>query len=157
MEDLDLDNLLEEIGETQEVTLDSPAKVELELEPEPEPEVEDSGVMAASPRMLQAIGEPDPDEVQYSDEFVDIMHETKEYMEKAFEIEAEIRAYKSQLQDLKSEAKEIGVPVTAVNKAIKEIVKEIKETSDEAHNIEQMKRFITEDENLYSEVSAQAL
>ena len=158
MEDLDLDDLLEEIGETQEVTLDSPAPVQ---KTETEPEPVESGVMAASPRMLEAIGESvpdvDEDEVQYTSEFVDIMQETKEYMEKAFEIESEIRAYKSQLQDLKSEAKEVGVPVTAVNKAIKEIVKEIKETSDEAHNIEQMKRFITEDESLYSEVSAQAL
>ena len=156
MEDLDLDNLLEEIGDTQEVNMETPKVVEAE----PEVEVE-SGVMAASPRMLEAIGEAVPDvdevEVQYSDEFVDIMQETKEYMEKSFEIEAEIRAFKSQLQDLKNEAKEVGVPVTAVGKAIKEMVKEIKETPDESHNIEQMKRFITENESLYSEVSAQAL
>jgi len=158
MEDLDLDNLLEEIGDTQEVNMETPKVVE--AEPEAEVEVE-SGVMAASPRMLEAIGESVPDidevEVRYSDEFIDIMQETKEYMEKSFEIEAEIRAYKSQLQDLKNEAKEVGVPVTAVGKAIKEMVKEIKETPDESHNIEQMKRFITENESLYSEVSAQAL
>jgi len=154
MEDLDLDNLLEEIGDAPE------PEVEVEVTSEPE----DSGVMAASPRMLAAIGEDTPEDtpedtdvVQYTSEFVDIMQETKEYMEKSFEIETEIRAFKSQLQDLKNEAKEVGVPVTAVGKAIKEIVKEIKETPDESHNIEQMKRFITENESLYSEVSAQAL
>jgi len=67
-----------------------------------------------------------------------------------------MRDIKSRMNDLKTDAKDIGVPVAAVAKAIREMVKEIKETPDEAHNVEMMKRFINESDKLYSEVNALA-
>jgi len=160
MSDLDLDDLLDDLDIMPPIvapidnTEDKPMEGE---EGEEMKEIKESTEVEKFEKKLEKNQDLASDEVTYSDEFIDIMVETKKFMEDSFEIDAEIRALKAQLATLKTEAKDIGVPVTAVGKAIKEMVKNIKETPDEAHNVEMMKRFINEDDSLYSEISALAV
>jgi len=163
MSDLDLDNLLEDLDDEMEVN----ENVTVEVNVDETVEIADEITIDQTTTTTVTVPEVEAptlaakttnsDEVQYSSEFLDIQTETKKYMQDAFNIEAEMKALKTQLTDLKNEAKEMGVPVTAVSKAIKEMIKEIKETPDEAHNVEMMKRFINEDTSLYAEVSALAV
>ena len=153
MEDLDLDGLLDDLEMSPVVETPKAVQAEVDQTTTTTKTVVDE-VQDEIPTL--AVKTTNADEVQYSSEFLDIQTETKKYMQDVFAIESEIKALRSQITGLKDEAKDMGVPVTAVGKAIKEMIKEIKETPDEAHNVEMMKRFINEDNSLYTEVSALA-
>lgn len=94
--------------------------------------------------------------IDYSEDFKEVMDITRTYIKDAFDIECQIAELKQDLKNLKNDAKEEGVKVSEAARAIKELIKEIKETSDEAKSIEEMKRFIKGDDSLYSIAVAQA-
>lgn len=90
--------------------------------------------------------------LDYSQEFIEVMDITKSYIRNAFEIELQMKELKQELKEIKIAAKEEGVRVRDAAKAIKELIKELKETSDEAKHVEDLKRFIKGDESLYSHI-----
>ena len=91
-----------------------------------------------------------PTEIDYSDEFKDMMQEVKKYYKDVYGIQQEIKDLKDQLKERKQEAKDIGIKTTAVDKAMKEVISNIKESSEDAKAIEDAKRFIENDDELYN-------
>ena len=91
---------------------------------------------------------------QYSKEFQEIQDATRRYLKSYFDVDARMRDLKQEMKDVKEDAKEEGVPVNNVSKAIKELISELKETTVDAQNVEETKRFIKADDNFYSNVVA---
>lgn len=93
-------------------------------------------------------------EVVYSEDMLEVMDDTKAYIRDLFDLESQIADLKEDIKVRKEEAKELGVKVGNAAKAVRELIKEAKETSDEAKGVEEMKRLIKEDDNLYSQLVA---
>ena len=89
-------------------------------------------------------------EIDYSDEFKDMMQEVKKYYKDVYAIQQEIDDLKSQIKERKQEAKDIGIKTAAVDKAMKEVISNIKESSEDAKAIEDAKRYIENDDELYN-------
>jgi len=77
---------------------------------------------------------------------------TQEYIMAYNDTVREIDELKMKQKKLKDEAKEEGVPVTVVHKSLGELKKEIKETVDEAREVESMKDFIRSNAGMYQGV-----
>lgn len=88
----------------------------------------------------------------YSNEFKEIQDGTLKYLREYFDVESRMRELKEELKEIKEEAKEEGVPINNVSKAIKSLVAELKETSVDAQSVEESKRFIKADDDLYSNI-----
>ena len=75
-------------------------------------------------------------------------NEAKSFLKDFNDIEMQKRGLAEKQKELKEEAKEAGVDVAATLKARKAVIEEMKETSDEAQIIEQMKESIRNDDSL---------
>jgi len=142
MDSLDFDSLLDD----------------LETEPKPKTSKKPSPV---TPKSLEtALGKTNiknaEPEIGYSYEFERVAAETNKYMKSVFEIEDQIAELKGELKSLKTDAKDEGVAVTCVARAIKELRQEIKETSEDAQMIEDIKKYVKNSDSLYGEVVASA-
>ena len=82
--------------------------------------------------------------------------EAKSFLKDNDEFEMEKRSITERQKARKEEAKESGVDVAATLKAQKEVIKELKETSEEAQIIEQMKQEIKNDGSLMATVAVMA-
>jgi len=80
-------------------------------------------------------------ELEYSEE-------AKSFLKEYNSLEMDKKAIQEKMKELKDEYKDQGVNVAQVLKAQKEIIKEIKETSEEAEFIAGMKELIKSDDNL---------
>jgi len=74
--------------------------------------------------------------------------EARAFLKEYNNLEMEKRDIIQRMKELKTEFEDQGVDVKAVLKAQKEIIKEIKETPDEAHLVEEMKKLIKTDDVL---------
>ena len=143
MPDYDFDSLLDDLGGSAG-TGDGPSTPTENPTPIPE-----SMLRANVKKKLAA----DPT-YQYSKEFQEIQDATRKYLISYFDVDARMRDLKQEMKDVKEDAKEEGVPVNNVSKAIKELISELKETTVDAQNVEETKRFIKADDNFYSNVVA---
>lgn len=96
------------------------------------------------------------DKMDYSEEFKDTLDATRNYINDSFEIEKEIQDLRNQQKALKADAKEEGVKVSMAGRAIKELVQELKESSEDSKCITDMKRFIKSDSNMYDNIVMKA-
>ena len=94
--------------------------------------------------------------MDYSEEFKDTLDATRHYINDSFEIEREIQDLRNQQKELKDNAKEEGVKVTMAGRAIKELVQELKESSEDSKCITDMKSFIKSDANMYDNIVMKA-
>jgi DNA repair exonuclease SbcCD ATPase subunit len=92
------------------------------------------------------------EDYKYSDEFLEIQTEVQSYIEDYYDIQNNIKALKEQLKDRKQEAKECGVAVTAVHKALKEIETRIKETAQEAKTVSDIRHFIESNREIFERI-----
>jgi len=151
MDELDLDELLNDLGEQGEPEIE---KSEVE-----KPTVEDIKNIVFDKTIEKASKEAkkteDPD--KYLEEYIaDIQGSVREYLTERHRINEEIKALKSELKDLKEEMKDEGIKITAVDKAFKEMVSELKEDSQDAVLIESVKNMIQKDPTLYGMVREEA-
>ena len=87
---------------------------------------------------------PELPELEYADE-------ARSFLREYNELELQKRALGDSQKDLKDQYKELGVDIKGALKARNEVIKEIKETADEAQLVEGYKRIISEDESLMTE------
>ena len=164
MPDLDLDALLDELGEETPVSED----VEVNDWEDEEPAAEVTEVLEVDERpntpnipkneppvTATSITDTNPDGIKYSEDFLETMDSTRSYIGDVLDIEAKMKELKDELKARKELAKEEGVKVGNAGKAIRELLKEAKETSDEAHGVAEVKRFIKENSALYAGVLEQ--
>jgi len=81
---------------------------------------------------------------------------TKEFIKAMTAIELQIKALQEEKKELKKEANTNSINVTNTLNAIKELVKEAKETSEDAKNMIRIKKFIQNDKSLYADILAKA-
>jgi len=136
MSDYDFDDLLGE--------LDKNAKVEKKVEKKVE-----TPVVPTKPSISTQTEEAD-----YSSEFTEVIASSKTYLNRYFEINDEMAVLKEELKDIKATAKEEGVPVGAINQAVKELERELKETTEDAKNTIDAKKLIKSDDKLYGNIVA---
>jgi len=149
MDELDLDELLNDLGEQGEAE-----KSEVE-----KPTVEDIKDILFNKNIEEASKEAkkaeDPD--KYLEEYIaDIQDSVRIYLTERHRINEEIKALKSELKDIKEEMKDEGIKITAVDRAFKEMVSELKEDSQDAVLIESVKNMIQKDPTLYGMVREEA-
>lgn len=106
------------------------------------------------PMTATPITDSNPEGIEYSEDMMETMDDTKSYIRDLFDFESQIADLKDEIKARKETAKEEGVKVGNAAKAVRELLKEVKETSDEAKGVEEMKRLIKEDDNLYSTLVA---
>jgi chromosome segregation ATPase len=166
MQEFDFDSLLEDIEET-------PTKIEVPEVPYV-PEVPEVPYVPEVPETSKEIKPTEKDVAKvfnkkaieeakinslkpdFSDEFKDMMQELEKYYKDTFDIKQQIKDLQEELKDRRNEAKEIGIKVTAADKAMKEVVAQIKESSEDAKYIEDSKRLIEENDSLYNIAVAEA-
>ena len=78
-------------------------------------------------------------------------NEAKTFIREYNDLELQKKALTESQKDLKDQYKELGVDIKGALKARSEVIKEIKETADEAQLIQGYKRIIADDENLMAE------
>jgi hypothetical protein len=134
------DDLLEDVG----------IPVEKEEEKREEDKVTEEQVKEVFTKKAIDVAKINSLEPDFSDEFKDMMQEVKKYFRNTYDIKQRMQELKDELKDIKQEAKEIGIKVSVVDKAMKEVINEIKESSEDAKYIEDTKRLIKEDNDLYN-------
>lgn len=158
LDDLTEDEAPEEVVEEapeEVVEVVEPITDELEIEAikEPEPEVSREDL---TEKIQEKFADSITDKLTYSEEFKDAIPATKEFMYAVLEKEAEMLAIREEIKDLKAEAKTNGVRIADANKAIKETIAELKETTETSVNIASMKQLIKETPALYDNLVARA-
>jgi len=173
MAEFDFDSLLEDIDtpvpsvKPKEVKSDkeveekvgevfSKEHVEEALEDIQEPKVTEEQVKEVFHKKAIEEAKDNAKQPDYSDEFADMIGEVKKYFKDVYNIKQEIRELQDQLKERRQEAKEIGIKVTVVDKAMKEVIAQIKETSEDAKYIEDAKRLIESDPDLYAIAASEA-
>jgi septal ring factor EnvC (AmiA/AmiB activator) len=165
--DFDFDSLLdevdtpvskEEVKEVKEEKVENP-KINtpesfMEENSKPAPTEEDMSKVFSKKAIKEAkTNSLKPD---FSDEFRDMMQEIEKYYKDVFDIKQQIKDLQDELKERRNEAKEIGIKVTAADKAMKEVINQIKESSEDAKYIEDAKRLIEENDSLYNIAVAEA-
>ena len=158
MAEFDFDSLLEEVDAPVVKTKTVETKVEVPEEPEVTEEQVKEVFHPKAIREAKAKAEVKDNAKQpdYSDEFADMIGEVKKYFKDVYNIKQEIKELQDQLKERRQEAKEIGIKVTVVDKAMKEVIAQIKETSEDAKYIEDAKRLIESDPDLYAIAASEA-
>ncbi len=154
--DYDFDSLLDELGEKQEVQ--TTVATETETEPETETKVVTDADNIPDGMLYQHERnrlEKEP-EYRVSDEFKEVQQATNTYLNEYFDIQDRMRELKEELTSCKNTAKEEGVYVQNVHRAVRELKEELKETSQDAQNVEETKEFIRNSSALYSNIVAAA-
>jgi chromosome segregation ATPase len=144
--------ILEEVEDVENFEINTPESFMEENKPAPT-EKEISKVFHKNAIEEAKINSLKPD---FSDEFKDMMQELEKYYKDIFDIKQQIKDLQEELKDRRNEAKEIGIKVTAADKAMKEVVAQIKESSEDAKYIEDSKRLIEENNSLYNIAVAEA-
>ena len=103
-----------------------------------------------------ALGKRITNKPDYSENFKEVIAATRTFIKNSFAIKKEIKILREELKELKKEAKEEGVSVSNAEKAIRELIKEFKESSEDSKTIEELKRFIKNEEELYLKVVEEA-
>lgn len=155
MEEFDFDSLLDDIEQTKEDTKETKPEPEVvETAPEPEENLDDlleevpsTEVTSPAPTTIE---EPEPE--TYDNTGVEFAAETKAYAKEYLSIEMRKRALNEELKKLKDDYKDQGVDIATVNKAMKEIAKELKESAEEAACVERVKEMFKKDERIYTDI-----
>jgi hypothetical protein len=150
MKDFDFDSLLEDVGTPvekieEDIKINTPESFMEENKAPSEKEISKMFNKDAIEEAKANSLKPD-----FSDEFKDMMIELEKYYKDTFDIKQQIKDLRDDLKDRRNEAKEIGIKVTAADKAMKEVVTQIKESSEDAKYIEDSKRLIEENDSLYN-------
>ena len=175
MEEFDFDDLLNELSEPEVQLETKEEKKEPEVEQVAEPVITEEVPEPIVEVSNNAIPEPDPQSIiddlnveisQLKDKLkaveniqsdrvvenvvsdYEYSNEAKSFLKDFNDIEMQKRGLAEKQKELKEEAKEAGVDVAATLKARKAVIEEMKETSDEAQIIEQMKESIRNDDSL---------
>lgn len=148
--DVSADDLLAELADGPVNTVNTVSTVETmeTTAPAIEPDAMEKAVQAG----LGTRNKAKANVPEYSDEFIDVIDATRRYIKDSFDIAQQMRELKEEQKVIREKAKEEGVSVTNTDKAIKELVKELKETADESKGIEDTKRFIKSEDDLYAGV-----
>lgn len=159
----DIDALLNELDENGVTKVDTNIVKSKEIEAELGNNLISDTEQVNAEKMLKHIDESkvkvinlELENIDYSEEFKEVMDETRRYIKDAFEIETQIKELRDDLKTLRQDAKDEGVKVTVAGKAIKELVNELKESSEDAKATEDMKKMIKNDPGLYPVVLEKA-
>jgi len=164
MSDLDLDELLNEVSSDTNEDYSTENNVDLEDikvdDTDNNTSIEDVSQFVHKYSLEDAKKEAkkSEDSDRYLEEYIeDIQDSVKKYLNERYRINEEIKTLKEELKELKDEMKDEGIKVTAVDKAFKEMVSELKEDSNDAILIESVKNMIKNDASLYGMVREEAL
>lgn len=159
MNELDLDELLNEVSNISETdnTDSTDSTDENTIESKDKTEILENVMHKYKIQEIQKEADKTEDSSKYLDEYIEEVQDSiRRYLSERHRINEEIKNLKNELKDLKDEMKEEGIKVTAVDKAFKEMVSELKEDSNDAIFIESVKNMIKKDPSLYGMVREEA-